>query len=91
MYSWDFDDLPEEVSFKKDSLTLKAWPALIDQGKHVAIKLFDDPFKAKTQSRDGQIRLALLHSRGQLKKYLRNYFEVMISKLLRQDSIQRQS
>ena len=74
LYSWDFDDLPEEVSFKKDSLTLKAWPALIDREKYVAIKLFDDPVKAKTQSRDGQIRLALLHSRGQLKKISEKLF-----------------
>ena len=74
LYSWDFDDLPEVFSFKKNTLLLKAWPALVDKGTHVAIELFDHPIEADNKGRLGQIRLAWLQSRGRFKKVLEKLF-----------------
>ena len=55
---WDFETLPESVVMDVSGMKIKAWPALVDKGDSVAIKLFDSPQKAKQQS--GLLRLILL-------------------------------
>src|SRR5205823_4423129 len=39
--SWDFGDLPEQVSFRRGNQTLTGYPALSDEGTSVAIRLLD--------------------------------------------------
>ncbi len=64
---WDFEQLPEEVALKHGKITIKAWPALRDCGESVSLEVLDNPMQAEKISRQGQLRLALLRGREQVK------------------------
>ncbi|MDG1818645.1 MAG: ATP-dependent RNA helicase HrpA [Porticoccaceae bacterium] len=64
---WDFDELPEEVALKHGKITIKAWPTLRDCGESVSLEVIDNPQQAEKISRQGQLRLALLKGREQVK------------------------
>ena len=64
---WDFAELPQEVQLKRGKINIKAWPALKDCGESVAIEVLDNPLAADRVSRQGQLRLALLKGREQVK------------------------
>jgi ATP-dependent helicase HrpA len=64
---WDFAELPQEVNLKRGKISIKAWPALKDCGESVAIEVLDNPLTADKISRQGQLRLALLKGREQVK------------------------
>jgi len=68
--SWDFDALPETVLTNVAGMKIKAWPALVDKGNSVAIKLFDSPQQAQKQT--GLLRLVLLHFKEEQKSLLRS-------------------
>jgi ATP-dependent helicase HrpA len=57
---WDFGDLPEFVELKRGGSVYRAYPALVDCGESVAIKLFDTPRQASEQHRQGLRRLVTL-------------------------------
>ena len=61
LIEWDFGKLP--TSFKKDhgGYEVKAYPALVDKNKSVAIELFDSEAKAKRHTQGGVRRLILLN------------------------------
>ena len=67
---WDFEALPETVLMDVAGMKIKAWPALVDKGNSVAIKLFDSPEKAKKQG--GVLRLVLLHFKEEQKALLKS-------------------
>ncbi len=69
---WDFAQLPQEVKLKRGKIAIKAWPALKDCGESVAIEVFDNPLTADKISRQGQLRLALLKGREQVKYLTKN-------------------
>ncbi|MDG2502710.1 MAG: ATP-dependent RNA helicase HrpA [Porticoccaceae bacterium] len=69
---WDFAELPEEVTLKRGKISIKAWPALKDCGESVAIEVLDNPLTADKISRQGQLRLALLKGREQVKYLTKN-------------------
>jgi ATP-dependent helicase HrpA len=69
---WDFDYLPAEVELTRGDMTIKAWPALQDNGESASIELVDNPLVAEQISRHGQLRLALLRGREQHKYLLKN-------------------
>jgi len=56
--TWDFETLPESTVVDMSGMKIKAWPALVDEGDSVAIKLFDSMEKAQQQN--GLLRLVLL-------------------------------
>jgi ATP-dependent helicase HrpA len=62
--SWDFGDLPERVEIRRHGMTLYGYPALIDQGETVGIRLLDSREAADAEMRRGLKRLFML----QLKK-----------------------
>jgi len=68
--SWDFERLPETVLTDVAGMKIKAWPALVDRGDSVAIRLFDSPAEAQKQT--GVLRLVLLHFAEEQKKRLRS-------------------
>ncbi len=70
--AWDFGALPENVEVKRHGLTLKAWPALLDQGESVAIRLFESEAAAQAAQRDGLLRLFLLVGREKARYLRRN-------------------
>ncbi|HTL28921.1 MAG TPA: ATP-dependent RNA helicase HrpA, partial [Tepidisphaeraceae bacterium] len=62
--SWDFGDLPERVEIRRHGMTLYGYPAIVDQGNVVGIRLLDSPEAADAEMRRGLKRLFML----QLKK-----------------------
>ncbi|MGB0895566.1 MAG: ATP-dependent RNA helicase HrpA, partial [Parashewanella sp.] len=59
--SWNFGDLPKEYKQNKGQFEVKAFPALVDNKKSVAIKLFDNEHQAQISHRVGLRRLLLLN------------------------------
>jgi ATP-dependent helicase HrpA len=66
--AWDFGDLPAEVTFRRGSQTLTGYPALVDEGDSVAIRLFDTRDKAAEAHRGGARRLLAFELKEQVKQ-----------------------
>ncbi len=67
---WDFGALARAVEIEQAGATIVAYPALIDAGDHVTLRLVDTRAKALLDSRAGVRRLCLL-TLGEQVKYLR--------------------
>ncbi|MEO8741403.1 MAG: ATP-dependent RNA helicase HrpA, partial [Casimicrobiaceae bacterium] len=67
--SWDFGDLPESIAVLREGRRVTGYPALIDQGESVALKLYDTRAAADAATREAVVRLIRL----QLKDALRNW------------------
>ncbi len=67
---WTFGDLPESKQLKRQGVTIKAYPALVDEGQSVALKMHDNPLEAECFSLRAQVRLAMLTLKDKV-KYLR--------------------
>ena len=57
---WVFDDLPESVSYESAGVELTGYPALVDQGEAVGVRVFQDPDVATESHSDGLARLFIL-------------------------------
>ncbi len=57
---WDFGDLPARIEIKRYGVTLGAYPALVDKGASVSLRLFDSVDSAKAAHRAGVYRLFML-------------------------------
>jgi ATP-dependent helicase HrpA len=57
---WDFDELPRTIEESRGGLVVTAYPALVDQGDTVAIRLFDTEAEQRAQMWRGTRRLVLL-------------------------------
>lgn len=69
---WDFPDLPETVELKRPGMTVRAFPAVVEQGNGVSLRLLDTPAAAATATRGGLRRLFLLQI-GEQAKYLQRH------------------
>ncbi|MCY2962560.1 MAG: ATP-dependent RNA helicase HrpA [Planctomycetota bacterium] len=69
---WDFGDLPLEVALTRGGLELKGYPALVDTGEAVAVRLMDSAVRATTESRSGLRRLFVLSHAKELKTQVNN-------------------
>ncbi|MCL1076079.1 ATP-dependent RNA helicase HrpA [Shewanella dokdonensis] len=58
---WSFGELPKEYQRRRGSYEVKAFPALVDEGESVAIKLFDDEQQAQALHRQGVRKLLLIN------------------------------
>jgi ATP-dependent helicase HrpA len=67
---WDFGDLPERYTLQQQSMSIHAYPALVDGGDSVALKLYDNPEDAIVDSLRGMVRLVMLGQKETV-KYLR--------------------
>jgi ATP-dependent helicase HrpA len=56
---WDFGDLPESVPVKRHGMSLSAFPALVDSGDHVSLRLLDSPEAAKLAHAGGLRKLLM--------------------------------
>jgi len=65
---WDFGDLPEQIAFTRAGRKLTGYPALVDEGETVAIRLFDVRHAADAASRGGVCRLLRLQLKLQMKQ-----------------------
>ncbi|MFQ6023753.1 MAG: ATP-dependent RNA helicase HrpA [Acidiferrobacterales bacterium] len=69
---WNFGDLPERVALRRDGQSVQAFPALVDKGLTVSLKLFDTPHKAEQVMRGGLRRLFILRMPQQIKYLQKN-------------------
>lgn len=68
---WNFGDLPDTLEINHQGLSIKAYPALVDNDDTVSIKLFSEQMTAIDSMKQGIKRLFRLTSKQQM-KYLRN-------------------
>jgi len=59
--TWDFGDIPTGYEKKMANITVKAYPALVDHKKDVAIELFEQEEQAKSAMLYGVSRLVLMN------------------------------
>jgi ATP-dependent helicase HrpA len=69
---WAFDDLPEQYSFMQKGQAFIGYPALVDEGETVGVKIFDTQRKAQLQHIAGLIRLFQLHQRKECTYAIKN-------------------
>jgi ATP-dependent helicase HrpA len=67
---WDFGRLPESIELKRGGVLLPAFPALVDQGNSVALRLFDTRETAESESRKGVRRLAAIYEHRALASHV---------------------
>jgi ATP-dependent helicase HrpA len=67
---WDFGDLPETYELQQNGMGIRAYPALVDQGNTVSLKLYDNLEEASVDSLRGMVRLVALACKDTV-KYLR--------------------
>ena len=68
---WDFDDLPERVEVRRNAMTLQGYPALVDAGESVSLRLMDSPDAARIETRGGVRRLLMLQLRPEVRELSR--------------------
>jgi ATP-dependent helicase HrpA len=66
--AWDFGELPEKIAFTRAGRRLTGYPALVDEGESVAIRLFDTHPAADSAMRGGVRRLMRLALKEQMKE-----------------------
>ena len=64
---WDFEPLPESINFERNQIRYDGYPALVDCGTSVSIKIFDESQAAKHSHRRGLARLFMLEMAEQAK------------------------
>jgi ATP-dependent helicase HrpA len=69
---WDFPDLPEQIEVVRPGITLRGFPALVDAGESVSLRLMDTLDAARTAMRGGLRRLFALQLAEQMKYLARN-------------------
>ncbi|MCD8475866.1 MAG: DUF3418 domain-containing protein [Shewanella fodinae] len=72
MTEWSFGELPKEYQRRRGSYEVKAFPALVDEGESVAIKLFDDEQQAQALHRQGVRKLLLINIPSPVNIYSRH-------------------
>lgn len=79
---WTFEDLPEQVEVG-ESLRLIRFPALVDEGESVGVRLFSDKYLARRKHEQGLVKLFQLKSvqqRNQLKKKFARLADTLVLK-----------
>jgi ATP-dependent helicase HrpA len=69
---WNFGDLPEKIAFNRGNQQLTGYPALVDEGDAVAIRLLDTREAADGTTRGGVRRLLWLALKEQMKQLEKN-------------------
>lgn len=70
MGEWEFGDLPERVSVNAGGVEVPAFPALVDDGASVALRLFSSREEADDSMAMGLRRLFMLRVKGEIKAAL---------------------
>ncbi len=68
LVEWNFGDLPEQVKFKRGGRDLLGYPALIDNGESVDLRLLDTADVAEAETRRGVVRLLRIALAAQFKQ-----------------------
>jgi ATP-dependent helicase HrpA len=65
--SWDFGDPPQRIDIKRHGMTMAAYPAIVDRGDSVSLKLMESPDSAREATRKGVRRLLAIQLREEMK------------------------
>jgi ATP-dependent helicase HrpA len=65
---WNFGDLPEQVKFRRGGRELMGYPALVDNGESVDLRLLDAADVAEAETRRGAVRLLRIALAAQFKQ-----------------------
>jgi ATP-dependent helicase HrpA len=68
LVEWNFGDLPEHVQFKRGGRELIGYPALVDNGESVDLRLLDAAAVAEAETRRGVVRLLRIALAAQFKQ-----------------------
>jgi len=66
--SWDVGELPQQVTFRRGNQALTGYPALVDEGASVSLRLFDTRDRSEEAHRAGVKRLMSLEMKEQLRQ-----------------------
>ncbi len=69
--SWDFGELPERLDVKRDGIVLSGYPALVDNGSNVSLRLLERPEVAALATHSGLRRLFILQAKDEISYHLR--------------------
>ncbi|MGB0722862.1 MAG: DUF3418 domain-containing protein, partial [Gammaproteobacteria bacterium] len=83
---WDFGDLPERVEVRRGSVVLNGWPALVESGDTVAIRVFETEAEARAAHPAGLRRMFLCEA-GQKARYLKKHIPLSQQACLRYQSV----
>ncbi len=61
IHIWNFAELPQSYEQKNHGFTVKAFPAIVDEGSSVGIKLFETEYEQSVAMQQGLKRLILLN------------------------------
>ncbi|WP_414598236.1 ATP-dependent RNA helicase HrpA [Achromobacter sp. F4_2707] len=64
---WTFGELPEIMEIQRKGQSFIGYPALVDEGSHCELDVFDDPAESRRHHRRGLCRLFRLGLRDQVK------------------------
>jgi ATP-dependent helicase HrpA len=67
--SWTLGTLPETITLKHGKQTVVGYPALVDEGKTVGVKVLDTPEAAAASHRKGLIRLMRIELAQQVRNW----------------------
>ncbi len=66
---WDFGDLPPSLAFVRDGRSVTGYPALVDEGDSVALKLFDTQHSAESATRAAIVRLIRMELKDAVRRW----------------------
>ena len=69
---WAFDDLPDTYQFIQNGQTFVGFPAIVDEGDSVGVRIFDTEQKAAQQHQSGLMRLFQLQLRKECTYLVKN-------------------
>jgi len=69
---WAFDELPEVYQFEQNGQNFIGYPAIIDEGNAVGVRILDTQEKAALQHERGLVRLFQLYLKKETKYILKN-------------------
>ena len=73
---WDFGALPETVELKRGGIRLRGYPALVDAGDSVAVRVLDSAENARRAHRAGLRRLVMLRLGKELRTLRRDLVDL---------------
>ncbi len=81
---WDFGDLPDRVEIQRGGATFSGFPALVDQGTSVGLRVLDSRLASVQSNRAGVRRLFMLQLDQEMKQLVRGFSHVPEMSLLYQ-------
>lgn len=89
---WTWGDLPEQVTMTRGQTRMVAYPAIVDEGESVALRLVDSPQRARRLSEGGAARLLLLRHRKHVRSHLQwlpglDHAKVQLARWIKPDQL----